>query len=95
MGFDDYAIVSCYNGLPKGGGSATLVRLNLARLAPLAKDLADLRERVLPDAVARQLEYMDERVRFLFEESGFFESSFLVKEGLVSPAGASVPCSES
>lgn len=85
MGFDDYAIVSCYNGLPKGGGSATLVRLNLARLAPLAKDLADLRERVLPDAVARQLEYMDERVRFLFEESGFFESSFLVKEGLVSP----------
>ena len=26
---------------------------------------------------------MDERVKFLVEESGFFESSFLVKEGLI------------
>jgi YjjI family glycine radical enzyme len=83
MGFDDYAIVSCYNGLPKGGGSATLVRLNLARLASYAKDAADLLARVLPEAARLQLGYMDERVRFLVRESGFFESSFLVKEGLV------------
>jgi len=83
MGFPDYAVASCYNGLPKGGGACTLVRINLARVAPLAKDLDDFRNRVLPDVVARQLEYMDERVRFLVKESGFFESSFLVKEGLV------------
>ncbi len=83
MGLDDYAIVSCYNGLPKGGGSATLVRLNLARLAPRAKDSEELLARVLPEAVGLQLAYMDERVRFLMDESGFFESSFLVKEGLL------------
>ncbi|MBU0927019.1 MAG: YjjI family glycine radical enzyme [Spirochaetes bacterium] len=83
MGLGDYAIASCYNGLPKGGGSCTLVRLNLAKAAPLAAGLADFSSRVLPDVVARQLEYMDERVRFLVAESGFFESSFLVKEGLV------------
>jgi YjjI family glycine radical enzyme len=84
MGFDDYAIVSCYNGLPKGGGSATLVRLNLAKLAPYARDAGDLLSRVLPEAARLQLGYMDERVRFLMRESGFFESSFLVREGLVS-----------
>jgi YjjI family glycine radical enzyme len=82
LGFDDYAVVSCYNGLPKGGGSCTLVRLNLARLAPRARDRADLLDRVLPEAVRLQLEYMDLRVRFLVEESGFFETDFLVKEGL-------------
>lgn len=83
MGFSDYAIVSCYNGLPKGGGSCTLVRLNLARAAGLAKDLVDFKTRLLPDIVARQLAYMDDRVRFLVEQSGFFESSFLVTEGLI------------
>ncbi|PKL08014.1 MAG: YjjI family glycine radical enzyme, partial [Spirochaetae bacterium HGW-Spirochaetae-7] len=33
MGLGDYAVASCYNGLPKGGGSCTLVRANLARVA--------------------------------------------------------------
>lgn len=83
LGFDDYAIASCYNGLPVGGGSCTLVRMNLARLVPLARDLNHLLETLLPDAVQKQLEYMDERVRFLMEESHFFESSFLVEEGLI------------
>lgn len=82
MGLGDYAIASCYNGLPKGGGSCTLVRLNLARAASLARDRDDFLGRVLPEAVAAQLSYMDERVRFLLAESGFFESSFLVREGL-------------
>lgn len=84
MGLGDYAVASCYNGLPKGGGSCTLVRINLARVADLADDGADLLERVLPDVVACQLDYMDERVRFIVSESGFFESNFLVSEGLVS-----------
>lgn len=83
LGFDDYAIASCYNGLPVGGGSCTLVRMNLARLAPLAKDLDHFLNQLLPDAVQKQLEYMDERVRFLLQESNFFDSSFLVEEGLI------------
>jgi YjjI family glycine radical enzyme len=83
MGFSDYAIASCYNGLPKTGGACTLVRLNLARLAPLAKDRQDFMERLLPEVLGLQLAYIDARVRFLVEDSGFFESSFLVKEGLV------------
>lgn len=83
LGFDDYAIASCYNGLPIGGGSCTLVRMNLARLAPLAKDVDHLLSTLLPDAVQKQLDYMDERVRFLIQESNFFDSSFLVEEGLI------------
>jgi len=82
MGLGAYAIASCYNGLPKGGGSCTLVRLNLAKAAALAKGRDDFLDRILPEAVAAQLSYMDERVRFLVAESGFFESSFLVREGL-------------
>ncbi len=83
LGFPDYAVASCYNGLPIGGGSCTLVRLNLGRVAPFATDARDLFDRVLPDVVERQLEYMDERVRFLLDESRFFESSFLAEEGLI------------
>lgn len=81
--YKDYAIASCYNGLSIGGGAYTLVRLNLARLAPEAKNEEDFINHVLPDAVDRMARYMDERVKFLVEESGFFESSFLVKEGLI------------
>ena len=81
--YKDYAIASCYNGLSIGGGVYTLVRLNLARLAPEAKNEEDFINHVLPDAVNRMARYMDERVKFLVEESGFFESSFLVKEGLI------------
>ena len=79
----DYAIASCYNGLSIGGGAYTLVRLNLAKLANEAKDEEDLLNNVLPEAVKRMASYMDKRVKFLVEESGFFDTSFLVKEGLI------------
>lgn len=80
----NYCIASCYNGLPIGGGSYTLVRLNLAGLAKKAVDEKDFLNTLLPDAVKRMSGYMDERIRFLVEESNFFESSFLVREGLIS-----------
>ncbi len=80
---DKYAIVSCYNGLYIGGGSYTLSRLNLAFLAKKAKNSEDFLENILPDAINRMAGYMDERIRFLVEESGFFQSNFLVKEGLI------------
>lgn len=83
LGFDDYVIASCYNGLPVGGGSCTLVRMNLAKLAEKCQDSREFMDKALGEAVEYQLEYMDERVRFLMEESSFFDSSFLVREGLI------------
>lgn len=83
-GFADYAIASCYNGLPVGGGSLTLVRLNLARLAGTATGADDLFGRALPEAVRAMLGLMDARIDFLVTRSGFFESSFLVNEKLIS-----------
>ncbi|MEJ8553659.1 YjjI family glycine radical enzyme [Tepidibacter sp. Z1-5] len=80
---ENYAIVSCYNGLNIAGGSHTLVRLNLAGLSKISKDENDFIENKLPEAVKVMAGYMDERVKFLIEESGFFESSFLVRENLV------------
>jgi YjjI family glycine radical enzyme len=83
IGFNDYAIASCYNGLPKGGGACTLVRMNLAKLALFAKSIEDFLQNTLPDAVHHQLLYMDKRVSFLLDESAFFTSSFLVAEKLI------------
>ncbi|WP_102401006.1 YjjI family glycine radical enzyme [Haloimpatiens massiliensis] len=81
---ENYNIVSCYNGLYTGGGSYTLCRLNLAFLAKKAENKEDFLNKVLPNAVDRMARYMDKRVKFLVDESGFFESNFLVKEGLIS-----------
>lgn len=80
---EDYGIVSCYNGLHIGGGSHTLVRLNLSELSRLAKDDLDFIENVLPNAAKVMNELIDERIRFIVEESNFFESNFLVKEKLL------------
>jgi YjjI family glycine radical enzyme len=79
----NYSIASCYNGLPIGGGSFTLVRLILARLANKAYNTEHFIEEILPEAVSEMCGFMDQRIRFIVEESGFFESSFLVNEGLV------------
>lgn len=81
---EKYAIASCYNGLYIGGGSYTLSRLNLATLAKKTKSSEKFIEKYLPDAIEKMLSYMDERVKFIVEESGFFQSNFLVKEGLIS-----------
>lgn len=79
---NDYAIASCYNGLKIGGGSYTLVRIVLANLAKKAASIDEFFS-LLPKAVQLTASIMDKRVKFLVEESGFFESSFLVKEGLI------------
>ncbi|SHH65128.1 YjjI family glycine radical enzyme [Clostridium grantii] len=81
---EKYAIVSCYNGLYIGGGSYTLSRLNLAKLALSAKNIDDFMEDKLPNAVKTMCEYMDERIKFLIEETPFFNHNFLVKEGFIS-----------
>lgn len=81
---ENYAIVSCYNGLPIGGGSYTLVRLVLSRLAEKTNDVEVFINDLLPDVVANMIEYMDERIRFIVEEIGFFGHHFLSKEGLLN-----------
>lgn len=79
----DYAIVSCYNGLPIGGGSYTLVRTNLYKLAMKTNSLDEFMNVLLPYTVEHMLAYMDERIRFLIEETPFFKSNFLVREGFI------------
>lgn len=80
---ENYGIASCYNGLPGSGGSYTLVRMNLKYLAQISSDINDFFNKKLPQAVEVMCRFIDERIRFIVEESGFFESSFLVKEGLI------------
>ncbi len=80
----DHAIVSCYNALPMAGGAYTLLRLRLGTIAKDAKDLDDMLERLLPRVSHRMLSMMDKRIRYIVEESNFFETSFLVKEGFIS-----------
>ena len=79
----DYAIVSCYNGLNIGGGSYTLSRLKLDKLAKTSDSVEDFLENKLKDAVKLMSEYMDERIRFIVEDVDFFKTSFLAREGLI------------
>ncbi len=80
-----YAAVSCYNSLPVGGGSHTLVRLNL-REAVLAHDgdFESFLATTLPHFVDLTAELMASRIRYLVEDSGFYNHSWLVAEGLLS-----------
>lgn len=82
---EEYGISSCYNILPVGGGAYTLTRVTLSGLAKLATGIDNFLEELLPDCILCMGNYMNERVRFLVEESNYFESSFLVKEGLIDP----------
>lgn len=80
FGTEKYAIASCYNGLLIGGGGYTLVRLVLSRLASESLDRKDFLEKSIPHVVQKMLGYMEERIRFLTEETTFFKTNFLVKE---------------
>jgi YjjI family glycine radical enzyme len=79
-----YGIASCYNALAVGGGAFTLSRIVLKRAADLATDSKNFLQEVLPQAVAALHAFMDAKIEFLVEESHFFKSSFLVKEGFLS-----------
>lgn len=79
-----YGISSCYNILPVEGGAYTLTRLTLTKLAEVAGNVEEFMNELLPEVVELIGEYMAQRIRFMVEKSGFFESSFLVKEGFIS-----------
>lgn len=81
--YDKYGISSCYNILPIGGGSYTLTRIVLPRLAEMTNDPDEFCEVLLPDALKCMADYMSERIKFIVEKSGFFESNFLAREGLI------------
>ena len=81
---EDYVIASCYNGLKLGGGSYTLCRLILSNIAKRADSLKDFREKQLPYVLDIMARYMDARIKFEVEESGFFQNNFLAKEGFIS-----------
>jgi YjjI family glycine radical enzyme len=69
--------------LPLGGGSYTLCRLILGNIAKRAKDIADFKEKQLPYVMDIMARYMDARVKFEVEESGYFDNTFLIKEGFI------------
>lgn len=81
---EGYAAVSCYNSLKIGGGAHTLVRLNLKEvvLQHLGGRDAFFTE-TLPHYVELTAELIEARVRYLVEEAGFYDHSWLVAEGLV------------
>ena len=85
-----FGVVSCYNSLPLAGGGSTLVRLNLKAIAEHSTSVDDFFNRTLPHYCQQQIAIIDARCDFLYQQSGFFENSFLVKEGLID-AGRFVP----
>jgi YjjI family glycine radical enzyme len=83
FGGNEYGIVSCYNGLEVGGGAHTLVRVRLGKLARKSKSKEKFLQEDLPKLATEMLGYIDERIRFLVEESVFFKRNFLVVEGFI------------
>jgi YjjI family glycine radical enzyme len=80
----DYGVVSCYNSLPRGGGSYTLVRLNLAESVRRSTGGAlSYLDDALPRDVALTAELIAARIRYLVEQARFFEHDWLVREGLI------------
>jgi YjjI family glycine radical enzyme len=83
---EGYGVVSCYNTLPLGGGSHTLVRLNLAESLRWSRgSVEDYLNETLPGHVELTFAVIEARVRYLVEEARFYEHSFLVEEGLIHP----------
>lgn len=77
-----YGIASCYNALPVGGGAFTLSRVLISNLALKVKNSEEFFVE-LPKAVNVLQEFMDAKIRYMVEESHFFKSNFLVKEGFL------------
>lgn len=81
----DYGVVSCYNSLKTGGGSHTLIRLNLKKVAEIHKGGI---EAFITDTLVKYcdltLEVIEERTRFLVEKVRYYDTDYLVQEGIIS-----------
>jgi YjjI family glycine radical enzyme len=80
----DYGIASCYNGLPISGGAFTLSRLRLNKIAENSKSTKDFFDVNILEAIDSMIQFMESKIRFLVEETPFFESNFLVTEGFIN-----------
>lgn len=81
---EHYAAVSCYNSLKIGGGAHTLVRLNLKEVALLhSGSVEDFLATALAHYVELTAELAEARIRSLVEEQQFFDTNWLVLEGLI------------
>ncbi|WGE69771.1 YjjI family glycine radical enzyme [Actinobacillus equuli subsp. haemolyticus] len=80
---EDYGIASCYNALPECGGAYTLTRLRLGTIGRACNSVDEMVNELLPKVARLALSTMDKRHKFLVEESNFFETDFLVKEGFI------------
>jgi YjjI family glycine radical enzyme len=79
-----YGVASCYNSLRAGGGSHTLVRLNLREVALRHRGSREsFLDELLPHYVELTAELMEARIRHVVEGAGFFEHSWLVTDGLL------------
>ncbi|MBU2709565.1 YjjI family glycine radical enzyme [Zooshikella harenae] len=89
---EGYGVASCYNSLPLGGGAFSLVRLNLAesfklalKKVPLEKNIEEhYIQHTIPQCAELLFVILEARIKYLVEQSGFFENHFLVKEGFIS-----------
>lgn len=77
-----YGIASCYNALPIGGGSFSLSRVMISRIAEKSLDREDFFVRT-DKAIDILCRFINEKIRYLVEESHFFKSNFLVQEGFI------------
>jgi YjjI family glycine radical enzyme len=80
---EGYGIASCYNGLPLRGGAFTLSRVRLNRIAENSASPEDFFSRTLPRTVRILCKFMEAKIRFLVEDTPFFKSNFLVREGFI------------
>lgn len=80
----DYGIASCYNGLPVGGGAFTLTRLMLSRIVKRCANIDEFFAKHLNEAIDTMCSFMDCKIKFLVEETPFFQSNFLVREGFLT-----------
>ena len=80
---EQYGVASCYNALPECGGAYTLTRLRLGTIGRACQNLDEMLNELLPRVANCALSTMDKRIKFIVEQSNFFESSFLEKEGFI------------
>ena len=64
-------------------GAYTLTRLRLSTIARACQSTDEMVNHLLPKVAKLALSTMDKRHKFLVEESNFFNTDFLVKEGFI------------
>ncbi len=81
----DYGVVSCYNSLPRGGGSLTLSRIDLRQVALLHSGTTEtFFGDALPQAAEWLAQLMEARIHHIVDDVRWFEHDFLATEGLVT-----------